>query len=66
MANNSTIEETDYFGLVLAYLPFVVIAIGVTCNTSAFLVFVTNKNLRNISSIVILSFVVVVRIFLIK
>jgi hypothetical protein len=67
MTTNSTLEEDiDYFGLVLSYLPFVVIAIGVTGNTSAFIVFVTNKHLRNISSIVILSFIVVVRIFFSK
>lgn len=56
----SSDKETDYFALVVAYLPFLIIFLGVFGNSSAFLVFRLNKDLKKISSMVILSFAVVV------
>jgi hypothetical protein len=56
-------NQTDYFGLVVAYLPFVVISLGLIGNTSAFLVFRLSKDFKKISAMTILSFVVVVNIY---
>jgi hypothetical protein len=56
-------NQTDYFGLVVAYLPFVVISLGLIGNTSAFLVFRFSKDFKKISAMTILSFVVVVNIY---
>ena len=53
-------KSIDYFALVVAYLPFLIISLGLFGNTSAFLVFRFNTNLKKMSSMMILSFVVVV------
>ena len=58
MTDDST--ETDYFGLILAYFPFVIIFLGVVFNPISFLIFRFNKHLKKMSSMMILSFVVVV------
>ena len=55
-------NQIDYFGLVVAYLPFVVIGLGLIGNTSAFLIFRLNKDFKELSAMTILSFIVVVNI----
>ncbi len=54
-------NNIDYFGLVDAYLPFVVISLGLIGNTSAFLIFRMNNEFKKLSAMTILSFVVVVK-----
>ena len=54
-------NNIDYFGLVDAYLPFVVISLGLIGNTSAFLIFRMDSDFKKISAMTILSFVVVVK-----
>lgn len=54
-------KNIDYFGLVDAYLPFVVISLGLIGNTSAFLIFRMDSDFKKLSAMTILSFVVVVK-----
>ena len=56
-------NQIDYFGLVDAYLPFVVIGLGVFGNTCAFLVFRLENEFKKLSAMTILSFIVVVKKF---
>ena len=58
VTNNTLSNSTDIFGLVFACLPIVIIFIGLTGNIGAFLVFRLEKDLKKMSSMVILSFVV--------
>ena len=58
VANNTLSNSIDIFGLVFACLPIFIIFIGLIGNIGALLVFRLEKDLKKISSMVILSFVV--------
>lgn len=71
MKNNSNLTsqenqnqtETDYIFLALTYLPLVIIAFGVVCNTLAFLIFRLDKQFNKKSSMVYFSFITITDTF---
>lgn len=57
MNNTTTVDEKDYFYIVLTHIPLLIIAVGLVGNSISFAVFRFHRQFKTMASMVYLSFI---------